>query len=645
MDDAARLVSELHGKLDELNGKVAAYQKDILAEFHRHMDDCLKDYPDHVSSEVSRIIAESLGKYPALNLNSPSPVDASAPQNALSGDRKARDGRKSPPPILYHTSGVPKDGLRSPHEREKEFQGVFTPSYLPLLDGSDRNHNSPPLSPVPAAVPPFVLSMENVQKVDESKEPAQSHPKADARPRPVRRLTDRSESSLESSSSESKVRRSALRRTSSSAKGSPRRVRFQFQDEEVFPSVDPEDSTMPSPLGGGDGTTGAEAEPAADTSAIVLEDEPPAYTGTSLLDVEGEEDLLPRPKKVSSTQALQALSRRALDADGTVWTMVNPDAEEQPKTSSEDVDDTTPRAGTPNKPVSITKPELQVSVRQKGSAAKVTEAGGLWTQAGDSKEKGEDEDSSDDEEFLSIRPKTSSKPTSPVGYSPLASQPLVMNNSASQDIRGNISRTASESSTVRAASKSPATVIPDLSRPDDDDDDPLFDFDAEETTRSRSEKQVPPKKYLAEVDGDDEDDGKVRFPRRPEGVSATVLAKPSAGGEPTPPPEERSIMMPPVSPSAALFGHSMGSYKGTSVMINPITNPQLYDEIANMKDVQSFVGSMKDLESADIRGYRTSLARNQAGTPRSFTERLALEEAMERRGEGTVGGSGDEAED
>ncbi|KAK2066528.1 hypothetical protein P8C59_000335 [Phyllachora maydis] len=57
------------------------------------------------------------------------------------------------------------------------------------------------------------------------------------------------------------------------------------------------------------------------------EDDSLAYDGPSLLDIEGEEDTLPKPKKVSSTQALQALTRSPLD-EGTVWTVVNPDPAE-----------------------------------------------------------------------------------------------------------------------------------------------------------------------------------------------------------------------------------------------------------------------------------------------------------------------------
>ena len=158
MDDTARLASELQDKLAELDGKVAAYQRDMLTQFRRHMDDCLKNYPPHVSDEVSRVVAASMSKYPALNPARRNTADLLTRSDDDHDDAgpKAWDGRKSPPPILYHTSGTPKEGPRSPHQREKEFQGLFTPSYLPLLDSSFRTPQSPPIS-LPATAPTFAL--------------------------------------------------------------------------------------------------------------------------------------------------------------------------------------------------------------------------------------------------------------------------------------------------------------------------------------------------------------------------------------------------------------------------------------------------------------------------------------------------------
>jgi hypothetical protein len=88
------------------------------------------------------------------------------------------------------------------------------------------------------------------------------------------------------------------------------------------------------------------------------------------------------------------------------------------------------------------------------------------------------------------------------------------------------------------------------------------------------------------------------------------------------------------SPSAALFSPVAGSYLGSSFSLGPITNAKLYDEIAGMKDVHSFIGSIDGrtgLDSADAGSYRAAMTKNMGAQPKSFTEMLALEEAMERR--------------
>jgi hypothetical protein len=67
--------------------------------------------------------------------------------------------------------------------------------------------------------------------------------------------------------------------------------------------------------------------------------------------------------------------------------------------------------------------------------------------------------------------------------------------------------------------------------------------------------------------------------------------------------------------------------------IAPIKDPKLYDEIASMRDVPYFVGSIHDPGARDDLGsYRPGgVARPSIDTPRSFTERLLLEDEMERR--------------
>ncbi|EAA28915.2 hypothetical protein GE21DRAFT_4895 [Neurospora crassa] len=649
MDSTAKLVSDLHQKLADLEGKVA--------EFHRYLDDCLKNYPE-LSSEVSRVIAESMHKYPALTLMArdardperprpQSPTDKILDSEALSGD-----ARKSPPPILYHTSGTPKEGPRSPHEREREFQGLFTPRYLPLLDSTHRGLQSPPESPVPTPLP-LPLSQDNVKKVDDLKEP-EAMLKFDIRPTPVRRLTDRSTSSVESSisGSDSKVRRSALRRSSSSTKGSPRRVRFEFAGEEVFPSTSPQDAsavTVPPPLSGDDGADGAQTTPPpppppppqleAAAPIIPSTSEPPAYTGISLLDVEGEEDALPRPKKVSSTQALRALSRNA-PLDAGIWTEVNADPEEAPKMNSGKQDDCTLKQDQPSGQVSEGKPQdgqhleqlhpqAQSFTKHKVETKSSPLAHHVVTQQsnGDQSlgspleelQRDEDDDSSDDDEFLSMKAKK--KPVSPTIRSSFGRLPTISETAQN---------TARSSANNAAHTKSPG--VDEFGKGkvvDDVPEDAFFDFEGEGiSTGVESDTE----KYIAEDDFDDDDNdaaaSKVPPEERPR--VASIASGSNASTEPAP---VRKI--PPATPSAALFGHSVGSYKGTSMRMNPISNPKLYDEIAGMRNVHTFVGSVdgrSGVEAIDMGSYRAYLVKNHASaTPRSFTERLAFEEAMERR--------------
>ncbi|KAK4123387.1 hypothetical protein N657DRAFT_574555, partial [Parathielavia appendiculata] len=583
MDNAARLAAELQEKLTELDGKVAAYQRDLLAEFHRHMDDCLKNYPAHVTNEVSRVIAESMstGRYPAL-----SPARSGVPDSpAAAIGRSPWDGRKSPPPILPHTSGTPREGPRSPHAREREFQGLFTPTYLPLLESNHRPDRSPPMSPPPTIEgPALALSVDNVRQVEEAKQPACSG--SDGKPSAIRRLTDRSTSSIESGGSDSKTRRSALRRSSSSVKGSPRRVRFKFEGEEVFPvSSSPKAPAVTLVVEALE--SGANTQPQAEAPVLATQDESIEYSGPSLLDVEGEEDLLPKPRKVSSTQALQALTRSPLE-EGTVWTVVNPDTDEPAKMNSEKKPAAPPLA-TKVDSEEIALPEEEQINGFLGSPLEELAAN-----------EDEDEDESD-EEFLSMKPKP--KSPSPAGKTPFAPPPA---------------KAARISEQHTTNGKPPIDV--------DENQDPLFDFDDEAGPSST-------RKYLPDEEDDSDLDaipGRLRKAARDEAAAASSAAN----------------NLPPVSPSSVLFGHSIGSYMGRSMTIAPIKDPKLYDEIAGMKDVEFFVGSIHDRSETELaRGsYSASAHLARGATPRSFSERLALEEEMERRraaGEADVEGDDD----
>ena len=594
MDDTARLVSELQGKLAELNDKVAAYQRDMLAQFHRHMEECLKKYPDHVSNEVSRVIAASMSQHPALCPTRPD-------DDLGDAERAVRTGRKSPPPILYHTSGKPKEGPRSPspREREEEFRGIFIPRFLPLLDKSCNPLQSPPASP--ATAPLLTPPLQPAEKVEEPKL-SEATVEPSLRPAaPIRRSTDRS-MSIDSSGSESKVRRSALRRSSSSSKGGGRRhVRFDFEGTEVLPSTSPQEP-VPDPSPADEAETPEpqpQSEPqleaaVADASVIVTEHDESQGMVLSLLDVEGEEDSLPRPKKVSSTLALQALSRSPLDA-GTTWTVVNADPEEALNmTPAKDAVAVLQTDGQ-EQPLALSRSKVKpaITVRLDDAPVDNPRIDALLGSPIEELEEYHDEDDSD-EEFLSMSTKFSRKTPSPV----VPQLPF-----------GQLPPPAKSQSMFQSLSRSAAAPAPEPESSEEDGD-PLFDLDDEE---NRAQAAGQTQKYLPDDEEEEEEVTPVSERLRDHQRNTTAQT--------------------PMSPSGALLGLSFGSYKGKQLSINPVGNLQLYDEIASMKDVHFVVGSTdgrSGIDPIDAASYRAGLVRH-VGTPRSFTERLALEEAVERQ--------------
>jgi hypothetical protein len=366
-------------------------------------------------------------------------------------------------------------------------------------------------------------------------------------------------------------------------------VRFEFEGEEVFPAS----SVSQVPTVMLDVESGAEPEPEAKTPAVATKDESTAYSGTSLLDVEGDEDLLPRPRKVSSTQALQALTRSPLE-EGSVWRVVDSKNEALDKMNG---------ANQPETRDLPTRVDSQATI-QATDADEEPGDGQLGTPI-EEQANYDEYDNASDEDVLSMRPK--GKAPSPATLkSPFARPP------------------------IRPAAVSTTTLERNGHSDIDEDDDPLFDLDDEGVHPSPRSKQSP-QKYLPDPLSDDEDTtpGRVREAARDEARQVQSSSK-----------------IPPASPSAVLFGHSIGSYMGRSMTINPIKDPKLYDEIAGMKDVQFLVGSMNDCteaEAAAMGSYRvgaSSLARNARVdvAPRSFSERLALEEEMERRAEAGEGG-------
>ena len=615
MGDANELAEDMERRLHDLNDKLAVHHRDVLASFEQYKLERLKDCSSEVAAEVDRRIAESMTNYPAFYS---AHIHHHHPDEIY---RKAWHGRRSPPPVLYHTSGTPKEPPRSPHARDDEFRGLFTPSYLPLLDGSERGMQSPPISPPPASpsFPPLPFPpSEPGQSLAPPPPATHSNPEQAARPAPIRRLTDRSTSSIDSSSSETRVRRSALRRTSSSTRGSPRRVRFEFQGTEVLPSSSPQASAILD-----EAVEAEESQP--DASALIEEDESPDYTGPSLLDVEGEEDALPRPKKVSSTQALRALSQQPLDA-GTIWTVVNADADDVPKMNgTEDSDSAASGSATP------TPASARAFVIPTSAELAQTMPGRMDRQIVSNQDEPSNnssgDDASDDEEFLSMGSKTMKTSASPApGSPPTPASPMRIAASSPKPISGKDE--VSTPASIPAASQ-PRLGTRNSKEEDgndagdadeaDADDDHLFEFEDDGSELPRSTPSST-QKYI--------DDEETDLPPSPLGRRNFAPTAPPASSATV-----GSLPMRRPAPLAPMLAQSVGSYRGSNLSFTPINNPGLYHEIASMKDVHLFVGSVDGRtgpDEADMNNYRASLAKF-SGVPRSFSEKLAFEEMRERK--------------
>lgn len=116
-----------------------------------------------------------------------------------------------------------------PFEKELQAAGLFTPRYLPLLDNNYFRQTSPPVSP-----PPQDPSI----SVQTQTSPQQTMPKLAAIPSPSSRTGNTSPayplaSSLKSSSGSST---GTLSKSGAMKQKSPKRVTFQFEDEDSVPS-------------------------------------------------------------------------------------------------------------------------------------------------------------------------------------------------------------------------------------------------------------------------------------------------------------------------------------------------------------------------------------------------------------------------
>ncbi|PQE04543.1 hypothetical protein CJF31_00007422 [Rutstroemia sp. NJR-2017a BVV2] len=606
MDEASKLVLELQRKLTELDHKVALYRKDMNDEFTKYEEDLLRNVPRDISHQVSTIIAGSLNSYKALYPDA-SNFDSCAASNNQTTVTSSSPGAGSGPDTrtIPHANGIPKpmaesqiggstsaialpfhkrdedmERPRSPHEREKEFTGVFTPSYLPLLDSSSRYDRQP--ATMDSEDKPKDKQLDALQ-VDASTDTRSLAASPDLRkpPAPLRKNTD--EISIASDvSSDGPVRRSALRRSSSYNKGSsPRRVRFDVEGQEVLPTVSPQDTTLDSsiPLSafGDDSDDEAGAEQVEDIDAP-----------------------LP-PKRISSSQALRALSRGPFEEDGVQWTTVS-----APPDGSASVD--TSKNGTFTKDddveiTPITTHSQEENVRPIPIPAKTSEADlSPHIQHVEAPTKDEadidvlsEDDMLDMPPLRPVRSQTQNPPSASI-LSPIRTEHDEFTSSP------HIMRTPSKPLTLEPLE--PQEAYEKLTFNEEDDHDDLFHFDETLDRGSPPEDQDQDDSDTEEASSPGlSDDTKLNLARSP---PRPVVATPAKG--------------------------IVGSYKGRPFGM-PVVSDEVHARAASLGNMNSFVGSVNGrsgLDESDVLSFRASGGVGSfSGTPRSMSERLMMEDLLE----------------
>ncbi|XXH04791.1 hypothetical protein Hte_011213 [Hypoxylon texense] len=613
MNDTTSLVSDLLRKLTELDNKVNEYRHDMAQEFRRYSQQRLQDVPRDVSVKVERLVSEQFQNYPALSPSLDNAFDSLSRfgANTASADEKTWSIAQSLPPASPPKPDISvDDGTRSPHEREREFHGLFTPSYLPLLDAVQRRgYTSPTPSPT---LPPQISEPQEPNNSQDSQDsspaptPLVNEPLS-SRPDPVRRGTEDTLSSVTSDDSVSRIRRSALRRSSSSstAKGqSPRRVRFEVEGEEVLPTSSPPMSPRPdfptSPLG--NPTTLLD-----DSYSSIVIHEDSSLLGSSP----------PMPKKITSTDRLKAMARNSTE-DTSKWEVVG-----NLEDADDDEEEELVMAGFNGRKANNISQATTNHVSSESTAHCINDArlpsqlGALLTAT---KEEDEDEDEAteeaEDADDVLMMPPLSSFKGKKRFSPPLDKAPALESKDPDpQD--------AAEERNKQAESF-------DLTGGPHNDEEDMFEFEESEdiATDGKGDESGSSKKYIDEDEDEDEDDGGDATP-----VAETpVLFSTSPAIPMAKPPVAQPATSTLASRSPHQIAASAGSYRGKPFSIDVIRgDPELHRKAAEMGDFYTFVGSVDGRSGVDeTSSYRPELTYFN-GTPRSLSERLMKEDLDEVR--------------
>lgn len=326
----------------------------------------------------------------------------------------------------------------------------------------------------------------------------------------------------------------------------------------------------------------------------------------------GEEEEEPPPRKVSSSDALRALSRAPLDEDGTVWTVVNSDSEDS---ATDEVDSIKPDTS-PSTSAAPTSPGLE------GGRNTI----GAWTSAemiisdkmAHSPDKSED-DTTDDEDILSMAKRkapSSCASRAPTLQASPPSQEKVATSAAGGENTG--------PSNSKRAHLARDETMPRAGPVSDEKEEDMFHFEEDglESIRSAS-KYLPEEQEEEEESESDEDHSDDETNTEEASIPVSLYATSPAISIPKPRGAvEEASPEPSISSIINYHSGTIGSYKGRPLMISILRNPEILKEIHSSVPIEPVVGNVHDQSPADHLPMDVSAAR-------SFKERLIIEGMME----------------
>ena len=618
MDESSRLVLELQAKLTELDSKVFRYHQEMASAFTAYKDNLLRDVPKEVSDTVTRAISAEIHNHPYLQPAIDSSTITGSGSHSAGLEQVVPDHEPSTAiGTLQHTPEHTEQMERGPHDRELEFRGVFTPGYLPLLDGSDARSSSASSQHVSPVMESKGKGRETESPgIDASTGTTRSLAASPEFSRPVPRRKNTDEVSFMTDTSDG-FPRSALRRASSSSykPQSPRQVRFNIVTAEVLPTSSPlphESVYSTSIPNSSDGHEDPDEE--YDSS----ERDEAENEGTSSFLFGDGQDSPPRKKKLSSTARLRALSRAPLE-EGTEWTTVTGDSDDIPthqalsQIGEEDSDD--------DNPVTYSHIE-ELPDEYMGKS--------LEEQAEEVIPDVDSESSSENEVVIQPKKRPITTLIAPHSIdSSNAEQDLSSPTSAKKSLL-NFDHGGKEVKTNSMASKVQVLNETRVVKEGVDDAYELpFDFDEDistsrssppkinedsETETSEPESPVESKQPYASIGEfkQTEPGTPLRAPPRPIGSLSSPMSMGTAGG--------------------------VGSYKGHPFNM-PIVNNEIHAMAASLGNMQSYVGSMSGrtgLDESNPQSFKESFGKSSSaprssftGTPKSFSERMAMENLLE----------------